>query len=160
LTRDRPTPYRRRREPRARATSFHFFIAYSAPERLGVARLLAVAAVVTVGARWLLVIAMPVSGEWVQGGFFACRLWEFALGMAAGVLWPKWPAAIDATAAMTVGASSLYFGERMRSLDTATFVVGAGGIIAILALGAMALERAVNVLTSRILGSGPASGTP
>ena len=72
---------------------------------------------------------------------------------------------------MTVGASSyglylvhqpyvLYFGERMRSLDTATFVVGAGGIIAILALGAMALERAVNVLTSRVLGSGPASGTP
>ncbi len=72
---------------------------------------------------------------------------------------------------MTVGASSyglylvhqpyvLYFGERMRSLDTATFVVGTGGIIAILALGAMALERAVNVLTSRVLGSGPASGTP
>ncbi len=52
--------------------------------RLGVARFLAAAAVVTVGARWLLVIAMPVSGEWVQGGFFACRLWEFALGMAAG----------------------------------------------------------------------------
>ena len=188
--------------------------------RLGVARFLAAAAVVTVGARWLLVIAMPVSGEWVQGGFFACRLWEFALGMAAGALWRKWPAAIDAivlswrgllaggvlyalglysygalwsylftdaligtgltvilvnvaravgrlpwvgTAATTVGVSSyglylvhqpyvLYFGERMRSLDVAVFVVGAGGIIAVLALGAMALERAVNVLTSRVLG--------
>jgi peptidoglycan/LPS O-acetylase OafA/YrhL len=67
------------------------------------------------------------------------------------------------TAVMTVGASSYglylvhqpyvqYFGERMRSLDTVVFVVGAGGIIAILALGAMALERAVNGLTRRVLG--------
>ena len=61
---------------------------------------------------------------------------------------------------MRAGRLLRYFGERMCSLDTATFVVGTGGIIAILALGAMALERAVNVLTSRILGSGPASGTP
>jgi len=32
------------------------------------------------------------------------------------------------------------------------FVVGAGGIIAALALGGMALERAVNTLTRRVLG--------
>jgi len=197
-----------------------FPVLFVALERLGVARFLVLAAVITVGARWLLVLAMPVRGDWVQGGFFACRLWEFALGMAAGALWRARPAAIDAailssrgllaggvlyalglasygalwsylftdaligtgltvilacvarvagrlpgvgTAVMTVGASSYglylvhqpyvqYFGERMRSLDTAVFVVGAGGIIAILALGAMALERAVNGLTRRVLG--------
>jgi peptidoglycan/LPS O-acetylase OafA/YrhL len=195
-------------------------VLFVALERLGVPRFLLVAAVVTFGARWALVIAMPVSGEWVQGGFFACRLWEFAVGMAAGALWRKGPAAIDATvlsrrgllaggalyalglysygalwsyvftdaligtgltvilacvaraigrlpwvgaAAMAVGASSyglylvhqpyvLYFGARMRSLDTAVFVVSAAGIITILVLGAMMLERGVNALTSRALG--------
>jgi hypothetical protein len=40
----------------------------------------------------------------------------------------------------------------MRSLDSVAFVVGAGGIIAILVLGAMTLERAVNALTKRALG--------
>ena len=189
-------------------------------ERLGVARFLVAAAVVTIGARWALLFAMPVDGRWVQGGFFACRLWEFALGMTAGVLWRRWPAASDAAvlswrgllagsalyalglcsygalwsylftdaligtgltvvlvnvaravgrlpwvgpAAMAIGAASYglylvhqpyvqYFGEKMRSLDVAVFVVGAGGIIAILALGARALERVVNVLTRRVLG--------
>jgi 1-aminocyclopropane-1-carboxylate deaminase/D-cysteine desulfhydrase-like pyridoxal-dependent ACC family enzyme len=40
----------------------------------------------------------------------------------------------------------------MRSLDVVVFVVGAVGIIAALALGAMVLERAVNTLTKRVLG--------
>ena len=192
---------------------------FAALERLGVARFLVAAAVVTIGARWALLFAMPVDGKWVQGGFFSCRLWEFALGMAAGssggsgrrrstprsclggACWPgarsmpsasiptapsgpisspmcssapgspsssstsrERPAAfVGGTAVLTVGASSYglylvhqpyvqYFGERMRSLDVAVFVVGAGGIIAALALGAMALERAVNALTRRVLG--------
>jgi peptidoglycan/LPS O-acetylase OafA/YrhL len=192
---------------------------FLALQRLGVPRFLLLAAVVTFGARWALVLAVPVNGEWVQGGFFACRLWEFALGMAAGTLWRRRPAAIDAAvlsrrgflaggvlyalglcsygalwsyvftdaligtgltvvlagvaraigrlpwvgaAAIAVGASSyglylvhqpyvLYFGARMRSLDTAAFLVGAGPIIAILVLGAMMLERGVNALTTRAL---------
>jgi peptidoglycan/LPS O-acetylase OafA/YrhL len=189
-------------------------------ERLGVPRFLLLAAVVTFGARWALLFAMPVNGAWVQGGFFACRLWEFAVGMAAGALWRRRPAAIDAVVlsrrgflagaalyalglysygalwsyiftdaligtgltvilagvariigrlpwvgavAIAVGASSyglylvhqpyvLYFGARMRSLDTPLFVAGAGGIIVLLVLGAMALERGVNALTRRALG--------
>lgn len=195
-------------------------VLFVALQRLGVTRFLLVAAVVTFGARWALVFAMPVNGEWVQGGFFACRLWEFALGMTAGALWRRRPAGIDAivlsrrgflaggvlyalglysygalwsyvftdaligtgltvvlacvarelgrlrrigAAAITVGASSyglylvhqpyvLYFGARMRSLDTAAFAVGAGEIIAILVLGATMPERGVNALTSRVLG--------
>ncbi len=46
----------------------------------------------------------------------------------------------------------LYFGERVGSLDAAAFGGGAGAIIAVLTLGAMALERAVNSLTRRVLG--------
>jgi peptidoglycan/LPS O-acetylase OafA/YrhL len=193
------------------------FVAF---ERLGVARFLVVAAVVTFGARWALLFAVPVDGRWVQGGFFACRLWEFAVGMAAGALWRRSPAAIDAavlswrgflagaglyalgvysyaalwsylftdaligtgltvilvnvaramgrlrwlsTGVMAVGASSYglylvhqpyvhYVGARMRFLDVPVFVVAAGGIIVVLVLGAMALERGVNALTRRALG--------
>jgi peptidoglycan/LPS O-acetylase OafA/YrhL len=46
----------------------------------------------------------------------------------------------------------LYFAERMRELETPMFVAAASGIIVVLALGAMALERAVNALTDRVLG--------
>jgi peptidoglycan/LPS O-acetylase OafA/YrhL len=64
---------------------------------------------------------------------------------------------------MAVGVSSyglylvhqpyvLYFAERMRGIDTPTFVAAASGIIVVLVLGAMALERGVNALTDRVLG--------
>ncbi len=193
---------------------------FLALRRLGGARFLLLAAAVTIGARWLLLIALPVNPAWVQGGFFACRLWEFALGMVAGALWRTQAARLRAAifspwgflaggaiyvlgcfsyralwsylltdaligtgltvvlagvaraiggvpglgrAVMAVGVSSyglylvhqpyvLYFAERMRALDTGTFVAAASGIIVVLVLGAMALERAVNALTDRLLG--------
>jgi peptidoglycan/LPS O-acetylase OafA/YrhL len=45
----------------------------------------------------------------------------------------------------------LYFGARMRSLETPVFLVAAVGIVVILTFGAMTLERGVNRLTSRTL---------
>ena len=45
-----------------------------------------------------------------------------------------------------------YFGTWLRPLDLPVFVIGAGGIIVMLVLGAMALERGVNALTRRALG--------
>ncbi len=45
----------------------------------------------------------------------------------------------------------IYFGERMRSLSVPVFIVLAGAIIALLAAGAIPLERYVNQLTSRVL---------
>jgi peptidoglycan/LPS O-acetylase OafA/YrhL len=193
---------------------------FVALQRLGAARFLLLAAAVTITARWLLVIEFPVSPAWVQGGFFGCRLWEFALGMAAGALWRTRAVSLSAAvfswwgllagaviyvlgcysyralwsylltdaligtgltvvlahvaraiarapwlgrAVMAVGVSSyglylvhqpyvLYFAERMRGLETPTFVAAASGIIAALVLGAMGLERAVNALTDRVLG--------
>lgn len=53
----------------------------------------------------------------------------------------------------------LYFAERMRELHPGSFVAAASGIVVALVLGAMALERAVNALTDRLLGS-RATGTP
>src|SRR5262249_9798922 len=69
---------------------------FLALRRLGAPRFLLLAAAVTIGARWALVIAVPVHPAWVQGGFFACRLWEFALGMVAGALWRTQAASLSA----------------------------------------------------------------
>lgn len=55
-------------------------------QRLGVAPFLALAAIGTVATRYFLLCVYPVNGQWVQGSFFMGRLWEFALGMATGLL--------------------------------------------------------------------------
>lgn len=60
-------------------------------QRLGVTPFLALAAIGTVATRYFLLCVYPVNGQWVQGSFFMGRLWEFALGMAAGLLWRKRP---------------------------------------------------------------------
>jgi len=58
-------------------------------QKLGITGFLAVAAVVTFGSRYLLLHVIPLSGNYLQGGFFAPRLWEFAFGMALGVLYRR-----------------------------------------------------------------------
>jgi peptidoglycan/LPS O-acetylase OafA/YrhL len=45
----------------------------------------------------------------------------------------------------------IYFGERMRDLSMPVFTVLAWAIIALIATGAIPLERYVNQLTSRVL---------
>jgi peptidoglycan/LPS O-acetylase OafA/YrhL len=48
----------------------------------------------------------------------------------------------------------LYAGERMREMNLPLFVLGACAIMAVLVLGAIALERFVNELTNLVLGKG------
>jgi peptidoglycan/LPS O-acetylase OafA/YrhL len=52
----------------------------------------------------------------------------------------------------------IYFGERMRTMSEPLFTVLACGIIALLACGAIPLERYVNQLTSRVLDQKKTSG--
>ncbi len=53
-------------------------------QKVGVVPFLAVCAVATFACRYILLCVWPVDGNWVLGGFFVSRLWEFALGMAMG----------------------------------------------------------------------------
>jgi peptidoglycan/LPS O-acetylase OafA/YrhL len=39
----------------------------------------------TIISRYLILSVFQLGGEWTQGGFFGCRLWEFALGMVLGL---------------------------------------------------------------------------
>jgi peptidoglycan/LPS O-acetylase OafA/YrhL len=55
-------------------------------QRIGVSPFLLVCAAATFGCRYVLLCVWPVNGYWVQGAFFVPRLWEFALGMAMGLV--------------------------------------------------------------------------
>lgn len=64
---------------------------YGLLQKLGRARFLILCGVVTAAARYTMLCVVPVNGYWVQGGFFAARLWEFALGMTLGHLYRESP---------------------------------------------------------------------
>ncbi|MHC1729136.1 MAG: acyltransferase family protein [Syntrophobacteraceae bacterium] len=63
-----------------------FPILFRLMQRLGSAKYLALCIAVTSVARYLLFGVLEANGNYIQGGFFACRLWEFAAGMALGKL--------------------------------------------------------------------------
>ncbi len=54
--------------------------------RLGPAIFLGAAIAFTITSRWILLDVLRANGIFVQGAFFGSRLWEFAAGMALGLL--------------------------------------------------------------------------
>ncbi len=54
-------------------------------QRAGNAWFLIICAAATIVSRYILLSVIGANGDWVQGGFFACRLWEFAAGMVLGM---------------------------------------------------------------------------
>jgi peptidoglycan/LPS O-acetylase OafA/YrhL len=91
-----------------------FPILYELLERLGGPAFLALAAAFTIVTLYFVLFVVPMHGFVIQGAFFGCRLWEFALGMALGLLFRR-----DA-AAMTERLFSL------RALAAGTVVYGLG----------------------------------
>lgn len=65
-------------------------------QRLGPAAFLALAALTTLAARYVMLVVWPVNGLYLQGAFFLPRLWEFALGMGLGWLYRKDASRADA----------------------------------------------------------------
>jgi peptidoglycan/LPS O-acetylase OafA/YrhL len=61
-------------------------------QRLGSMRFLVLCIVVTCAARYLISEVIQANGLYIQGAFFACRLWEFAAGMVFGKLMIENPA--------------------------------------------------------------------
>ncbi len=62
-----------------------FPVIFWAARKLGPGKFLLVACALGFFVRYLLLVAYPQNGMWVQGGFALCRLPEFALGMALGM---------------------------------------------------------------------------
>ncbi len=68
-----------------------FPLLYRLMQRLGPAKYLALAAVAASASRYLVFGVLDAHGNYLQGGFFACRLWEFAAGMILGKLMAESP---------------------------------------------------------------------
>jgi len=64
-------------------------------QKLGVAWFLVVCGVATLLSRYLLLLVLGAHGYYVQGAFFGARLWEFAFGMALGLLYRRFPSEAD-----------------------------------------------------------------
>ena len=54
-------------------------------QKIGPVAFLVITGLVTLISRYLLLCVLHVSGDYVQGAFFGCRLFEFALGMVIGL---------------------------------------------------------------------------
>ena len=60
-------------------------------QKLGPVWFLVVCGLVTVASRYLLLSVIGAHGYYVQGAFFGARLWEFAVGMAFGLVYQQHP---------------------------------------------------------------------
>jgi peptidoglycan/LPS O-acetylase OafA/YrhL len=63
-----------------------FPLLYRLLQKLGLSWFLVFCGLFTVGSRYLLLCVVGAHGYYVQGAFFGARLWEFAAGMALGLL--------------------------------------------------------------------------
>jgi peptidoglycan/LPS O-acetylase OafA/YrhL len=64
---------------------FVFPLLFRMLQKTGPAGFLVITGLVTLISRYLLLCVFHVSGDYVQGAFFGCRLFEFALGMVIGL---------------------------------------------------------------------------
>jgi peptidoglycan/LPS O-acetylase OafA/YrhL len=72
-----------------------FPLLFWAARKLGPGKFLAVACALGFFVRYLLLVAYPQNGMWVQGGLAICRLPEFALGMALGMWASRSPERVE-----------------------------------------------------------------
>ncbi len=88
---------------------------YRMLQRIGPQAFLIVTGLITLVSRYLLLCVFPhVSGDYVQGAFFACRLFEFALGMVIGLYLRRDRVALERR----------LFSTRVLLIGTAIYVVG------------------------------------
>jgi peptidoglycan/LPS O-acetylase OafA/YrhL len=82
-------------------------------QKTGIAWFLILCALETVLSRYLILAVLGGSSRWVQGGFFGCRLWEFALGMALGLTERKSAGTLEA---LILSPRALVFGVAIYGL--------------------------------------------
>jgi peptidoglycan/LPS O-acetylase OafA/YrhL len=106
-------------------------------QKTGIAWFLILCALETVLSRYLILAVLGESSRWVQGGFFGCRLWEFALGMALGLTERKSAGTLKA---LILSPHALVFG------------------VAIYGLGLYSYDSAItNTVTDALTGTGCSS---
>ncbi|MEN6442090.1 MAG: acyltransferase [Syntrophobacter sp.] len=95
-----------------------FPVLYRLLLRLGSAKYLALCIVVASASRYFLYAILQADGNWVQGAFFACRLWEFAAGMVLGKLLAE---NAEATARWLLSSKSMLLGILVYGLGVLSY---------------------------------------
>jgi peptidoglycan/LPS O-acetylase OafA/YrhL len=120
-------------------------------QRVGPAWFLVICGLATFTSRYLMLEVFPVHGYWVQGAFFGARLWEFALGMALGLLYRRRPARADGLlfagpsllAGLLIYTAGLYSYANLLAYTLNDALIGTGLFIILvhLARGCASLPR-------------------
>ncbi|MCE5335861.1 MAG: acyltransferase [Desulfobacteraceae bacterium] len=95
-----------------------FPLLYYLMRRMGPARFLALAILVAAVSRYLIFSVLSADGNYLQGGFFGCRLWEFAAGMILGKLMAESP---DRTLELLLSPVSFVAGVVLYTLAVLTY---------------------------------------
>ncbi len=95
-----------------------FPLFYELMRRLGALKFLALCITATCVSRYAVIFILHADGNWLQGAFFGCRLWEFATGMAFGKLLAEKQAAVSAALFSTAGFAA---GVVLMVLGTLTY---------------------------------------
>ena len=95
-----------------------FPLLFKLMQRLGWARYLGLCIVLSSAARYLLFAILEANGYYVMGAFFACRLWEFAAGMALGKSMAESP---DRTLSLLLSWKGFLIGAIIYALGLFTY---------------------------------------
>lgn len=139
---------------------FVFPVLFRMLQKAGPAVFLIITGLVTLFSRYLLLCVFDVSGEYVQGAFFACRLWEFAIGMVIGLYLRRDRTRLEqilfGRPALLAGFA-IYAGGFFTYHSTATYTFAdpmfTTGLFVLLAHGAWALGR-LRSIASMLAGVG------
>jgi len=103
-------------------------------QKAGIGGFLLFSAIATFGCRYVFLCVWPVDGNYVQGAFFLCRLWEFALGMTVGLVYRKDAERVDRwlfssatlAAAVALYTLGLYSYDELWSYSFTDGLIGTG----------------------------------
>lgn len=95
-----------------------FPVLFKLMQRLGWAKYMGLCAVLSSAARYVLFAILQADGYYVMGAFFACRLWEFAAGMAMGKSMAESP---DGTLRLLLSWKGLFIGAIIYALGLFTY---------------------------------------
>jgi peptidoglycan/LPS O-acetylase OafA/YrhL len=95
-----------------------FPVLFKLMQRMGWARYLMLCAILSSAARYILSAILDANGYYLMGAFFACRLWEFAAGMAMGKSMAE---SSDRTLSRLLSWKGFFFGAIVYALGLLTY---------------------------------------
>jgi len=139
---------------------FVFPVLFRMLQKTGPTAFLIVTGLVTLISRYLLLCVFHVSGDYVQGAFFGCRLFEFTLGMVIGLYLRRDRAALErrlfSTPTLLVGVAIYavgfltYHSAATYTFSDPLFTTGLFAIVAHFAASVLGRMRSIASAVARV----------